>query len=622
MATAPLIELPRGPLQTARRGYDLPDDYTKRMLTWRDAALNQGLSELRDNPEYDTVPDYIQLIEGNWARNTSQNVMRESLIDNRVAQARIEALAYLTDIHPTIDVVTSVEEFKSAANVIQQIMKHEWKTQRLDMMLEEVIDHGLFGTGYWKITCAYPGKHTIIPCGMDTVIPVQQGRDLQDSTAICYRAFKPPHFFKSRWGDRAEGIEREAETMGLVGIQSNQYTRPWNINEYTWNSMSPAMRYHKSRMSPSSSLQDQWAEFPLVELQEYWIEDWNYNESDDVVIVKDPYKELDEHNYWYRVQPRHRLYPRKRLLVFAGDRLMYDGPSPYWHGLFPFAKLRLNPVVWSSGGLSMYRDIKTLNVSINKITDGVEKLVEKAINPTVITKDGAVNNTSWDKFFAGKAGAKLKLTPIANPSTDVKFIDPPQLPAYVEQQRQYLLQSFREHSGSLDLGSMQKKKQLPGGDTIEQFKDAQSAPRRRQLRNIEAFLEDTGRIAVSNIIQFYSMAQRIKILGSEGNTKQDFDAKPGTMFHWSGQPEEFYQNFAIEVAPGSLHAGSKDREKQVAIALRRSHDISRRELYRRLDIGNADQIEGELQAEGPTGPPPKGQGRQSMTRGQKNGSPV
>lgn len=620
MQGAQLIELPRGPLQLAQRGYDVPDGYTKRMLSWRDAALNQGLAELRDNPEYEMVQDYIDLIEGTWAKNTTQQIMRQSFVDNRIAQCRIESLSYLTDIHPTIDVTTSVDEFKSAANVIQKLIKHEWKARRLDMVLEEAIDHSLFGTGYWKLACSYPGVMSVTACGMDTVIPIQQGRDLQDSTAICYRAFKPPHFFKSRWPDRAKGIEKEASTMGLVGIQSNQYTRPWNINEYSWNSMSPAMRYHKSKMSPSSSLQDQWAEFPLIELQEYWIEDWNLNEYEQTVIVKDPYKELDEHNYWYRVEPGQRLYPRKRLLIFAGERIMYDGPSPYWHGLFPFAKLRLNPIIWSSGGLSKYRDIKPLNVSINKIGDGIEKLVEKAVNPTVISKDGAVNSTSWEKFFAGKAGAKLKLTPLGNPSTDVKFVDPPQLPAYVEGQRQYLLQSYREHAGSLDMSNLSKKKQLPGGDTIEQYKDSMSAPRRRELRNIEAFLEDAGRIAVANITQFYSIQQRIKVLGEEGTTKADFDAKPGTMFHWAGLPEEFHQNFAIEVAPGSLHAGSKDRDKQVAIALRRQHDISRRELFRRLEVGNAEQIESELQAEGP--PPAAPKGRQSMTRGQKNGSPL
>lgn len=619
---APLIELPRGPLQTARRERDIPDDYTNRVLAWRDAAINQGLAEARDNPEWDEVANYIQILEGRWEENTLQSTRRDRMTDNKIAQARIEALAYLTDIKPTIDVRTSVEEYKSAAEAIKGIIQHEWKVRRMDVALEEVLDHALFGTGYWKISCSYPGEFSVLSCGMDTVIPIQQGKDLQDSTAVLYRAFKPPHFYKSRWRERAEGIEREAETVGIVGIQSNQYTRPWNVNEYSWNSMSPAMRYHKVRTSPGSSIQTQYAEFPLIQLQEYWIEDWNLNESQETVIVKDPYKELDEHNYWYRVAPGERLYPRKRLLVFAGDRLMYDGPSPYWHGMFPFAKLRLNPIIWSSGGLSLYRDIRHLNVSINRITVGVEKLVEKSLNPTVISKDGAVNSTSWEKFFAGKAGSKLKLTPIANPATDVRFIDPPQLPGYVEQQRQYLLQSYREHAGSLDMASMTKKKQLPGGDTIEQFKDSQTAPRRRQLRNIEIFLEDAGRIALSDVTQFFSIDQRIKILGSRGTTKQDFDAKPGTMFHWATLPEEFHQNFAIEVSPGSLHSGSKDRAKQVAIVLRRQRDISRRELYRQLEVGNGDQIEAELKEEGPVGPPPKGQGRTNMTRGQKNAKPV
>lgn len=625
MATA--IEIPRGPIYREKSGTtDTGDSYESRLLTWRDAAMEQGLAEMRDSPEAERAQEYINLIEGEHWNGINLASWRSRFTDNRIAGARVDSLAYLTDIRPTIEVSTKVQLYAKAAKVINSVIQKEWGDRRMDQALDEVVDHALLGTGYWKIGCSYPGEFSVLACGVDTVIPIQQGKDLQDSVAILYRAWKPPHFFKKRWPSRSIGIEREADP-GMMAIQSNQYSRPWNVQEYSWNSMSPALRYHKARRSPSSSVQDQWAEFPLVELQEFWIDDYHTNETESEVIVKDPYLPLDMHNFWYKVAPGERLYPRKRLLVFGGDRLMYDGPSPYWHGMFPFAKLRINPVVWSSGGLSSYRTLKPLNVSINRIGAGIENLIEKAIKPITVSKDGAVPSTSWQTFFSDRAGAKLKLTPMSNPTTDVRFVDPPTLPGYVEQQRQYLINAFREQSGQLDYGSMSKKKQLPGGDTIEQFKDSQTAHRRREMRQIEVFLEDAGRIAVPSVAQFFPRDQRFRMLGEDGLTPQDFDYKPGTMYSWAGLPEEFHRNFGISIMPGSLHAGSKDRDKLMAMQLFKMQAISLQELYRRLEIGNADQIIKELQQEHQSGAiaPPKGKGggkSGDMSRGARNGKPV
>jgi hypothetical protein len=624
---ASLIELPRGSLYREKSGTDDREDGTDRkLIAWRDAAFSQGLGELEQSPEYSEIQTYIQLIEG--SQFVPGPSWRSRFTDNKIARARIESLAYLTDIKPTIDVTTHVEEYLPTAEIIKGIIQKQWKTQRMEEALEEVLDHAMFGQAFWKIGCSYPGEFNILACGMDTVIPIQQGRDLQNSTAILYRCFRPPHFFQERWPSRSEGIEKEAETGGMLGIQSNQYSRPWSVQEYSWNSMSPSMKWHKAKQGPGATVQDEANQFPVIQLQEFWIDDWHMNESGSMVIVKDPYRTLDEHNYWYRVKPGERLYPRKRLLVFAGDRVMYDGPSPYWHGMFPFAKLRLNPVVWSSGGLSSYRDLKPLNASINTVGRGIEAMVDKAVKPITITRDGAVNATSWERFFTDKPGAKLKLTPMGNPSTDVRFIDPPNLPAYVLQFQQYLLQTFKEAAGMLDVTALQRKKQTPGGDSMEQFKDALSGPRRREIRNLEAFLEDSGRIAVPCVAQFFSRDQRLRLLGEKGLTKQDFDYKPGVMYSWAGQPEEFHRNFQVEIVSGSTHTASKDRDKQYALVLARQGAISLKELHRKLELINSEQILQELreqhQDQALTPPKPeKGQGRTAMTRGQKaTGSPV
>lgn len=82
--------------------------------------------------------------------------------------------------------------------------------------------------------------------------------------------------------------------------------------------------------------------------------------------------------------------------------------------------------------------------------------------------------------------------------------------------------------------------------------------------------------------------------------------------------------FSMHVAQGSLHGASKDREKQVAISLFRLGGISRREMLRRLEVENVDQIEEELMREKSPMLEPNATGKGEvprLTRGQRTGNP-
>jgi hypothetical protein len=96
------------------------------------------------------------------------------------------------------------------------------------------------------------------------------------------------------------------------------------------------------------------------------------------------------------------------------------------------------------------------------------------------------------------------------------------------------------------------------------------------------------------------------------------------MYTWAGQPEEFYKNFSLVIESGSMHAGSRDRVKQMAIILHRQGAISLRELHRTLEIANSDQIIKEIREEhqGGIGIPPGKGGANKMSRGAKNGKPM
>ena len=608
--------IPRAPIEREKSGsLDFGDGYKDKLLRARESMYAEAIAEARQSREYNEITRYVDAIEGtSWSPNRPK--YRSNFVDNMIAKARLDSLAMLSDIRPTIDVASQVELYDRQAAIISKGIHDQWERYDLDLSLLRVVDHALFCVGYWKtgaeIGNTGEGKFarlTATPCGMDMVMPIQCGETIQESSAVLYKTFKPAHWFKNKWGSRADGLESE-QASSMIGMQSNTYNRPARIPEYTWNSMSPAMRRHLG-LRPSREPYTDASIFPVVELQEYWIEDWSVNEYGQDIIVKDPYLELNEHNYWYRVKPNQRMFPRKRLIIFAGDRIMYDGPSPYWHGQFPFARLCLNPIVWGPNGLSKYRTLLPINKALNEIGAGVLDTVRRAVNQVVITKRGAVPDADWQQFLPSRPGGKLMVNPTADPAA-VRYVEPPQLPGYVAQEIQYLLTQFERHAGMLDPAQLAKKKQLPGGDAIEQMRDLQSPQFRLESRFIERFLKDAGQQAVSNFLQFFNRPQRLRTLGRDGLTFEDFDYRPGDMIPASQIKENFWRTFPIQIAQGSLHGAAKDRDRQVAIVLQRQNVISKAELLRRLEFAHENkikQIQAEIQQEQAAGLDPVSRGR-------------
>lgn len=618
-----LYQLPRAPVVRGKAEVlDKADDYKYSIMQWREAARDEAVQSLRMNPEYEQIQTYIDWLEGkHWNRGRPR--YRSKFHDNRLAEARKEILALLTDIRPTMSVSSSIPAYQDQADIAMRCIQHEWQLRDFDLELVRAVDHALLSTGYWKIGASMPGNLSVTACGIDSVLPIQAGRTLQDSTAVLYRTYKPLQYFVNVFGDKADGLERHA-TPSLWAATNNQYVRPGHVTEHTWNSLSPAMRYHMGVRTPRKAPTGA-SVFPVLELEEYWIDDPEINDSSKTVLVKDPNLSVDQHNYHYQVAPGQRLFPRKRLLVFAGDRVMYDGPSPYWHGLFPFVQLALDPVVWAPGGLSRYRSLLPLNQMINEIGAGTGDVVKRAIVPQVITRDGAVKDSTWKKFYPDLPGGKLKLTPMGNPQQDVRYMDPPHIPEYVfAYLQQYLVPTFDRRSGRMDVTGLGRKKQVPGGDTIEQMRDTMQTQFRIENRYVERFLKDAALQAVSNVFQYFSTQRRMKILGPDGVTWDDFDYDPRSMVPFSMPQEDHWKLFSIQVAQGSLHGASKDRDKQLAISLFRLGGISRREMLRRLEIGNIEQIEAELMRERQPGLIPDATGKGQvprLSRSERTGNP-
>jgi hypothetical protein len=585
MADSNFDRAPRGPIYKMKSGtVDVTDRYAAKLRTFREGTRQQALQERKANKEFNRLNDYIKALMGEmWPANRPR--FRSKFVDNHLNRARRETLAQYTDIRPTIAVHS--QPFSEHAEILQKMLMHEWVRGDMDLKLAEVLDHAMLSEGFWKVNGSL-GRLSVISMGMDSLMTVNCPSDIQDSSAIRYSAFKPIQYFVEKFGkDVAEKVLKS----GSDAYKSNDSNTPSNqmMSEYSWSKLSPSMRHMLKDRAPGQY--GTWRSddpFPVGELEELWIEDGQLNESLNDVLVKDPRYSTDQHNYWYVVKPGRRLYPRKRLLVFGGEQNLYDTTSPYWTTLYPFVKFVLDPVVWAPGGLSKYRTLLPLNLGVNEISAGVFDTIKKAINQAYVAKRGSVSEADWNRFYPEIPNQKMLMNATAD-IRDVRALDPPSLPAYVFEYAKYLLSIFDRHAGSMDTASLSKKKQVPGGDTMEQIRDAQGGPIRLEGRYIEVALRNAGEIGISHIIQYFPRQQRYWIMGNDGVTWDDYVWDPTNMVPADHARDAFWKNFSVAISQGSLHGANKDRDQTKALILFRAGALSLETLLKKCDIGDVQQ---------------------------------
>lgn len=618
-------ETPRGPIWKTSSDFrpqyvqDSEQNYLATMGRYREIAKEEAYNTARLSPELEFVQKYAACLMGQyWNRRRAR--YKSSFFDNRLDNSRQNDLALLTDTRPTIAVSSAIPAYKQQAEMAQITIQDEWTRHNMDLDLVRTVDIcKLNGTAFWKIGAALPGRMQVIPCGPENVMPIQPGRDIQSSSAVMYQCWKGISYFRNKFPYNARGLERELEFTEYNNAGSDaRYARPGEIPEYTWDGLSPQMKrvLAVQQQSASSTVPD--TMFHNLQLQEFYIDDPTENDSKFDVLMRHPYLSLGQHNYWYWVKPGQRLYPRKRLLVYAGRRLMYDGPSPFWHGLYPFATMQLNPVPWSFYGMSKYRSLLPLNDAMNEIGAGIMDMIKRALNPTAVSKMGSVATATWKEFYPDMPGSKLMMMPNAN-IADLRYMEPPQIPGWVFQFHQYLAMEFDRLAGSIDVASMGKKKQVPGGDTIEAMRDMQNSITRLESRYIEKFLESVGAQAVSSFFQFWTLDTRLKTMGESGLSWADFQGDIGTLIPEDMPKETFWQRFGFKVASGSLLNNNRDREKTLAVGLAQHGLLPLSYLYSVLGLADPKGLLKELIAEHDAGIG-GGSGKSSrMTRGQRTG---
>jgi hypothetical protein len=297
-----------------------------------------------------------------------------------------------------------------------------------------------------------------------------------------------------------------------------------------------------------------------------------------------------------------KIYPRGRMIVATKKAVLYDGPNPYWHGMFPIAKLSLDPWPWSLLGVGLVGDLIPMQDAFSELLNGTLDHIRKILRPAVIADKKTMPTSLWERIDTRLPGMKLKTNSIAGKG--IAFESPEALPSYVFEMMKYMAEEMDYHAGTANLASMMQLNQVPGEDTIEKMREAMTPVLRLKGRLMEYFLREIGEMVKANLFQFYNLPRRIAILGPAGISFNDFDFDPGVLVpalstqdanytteldksRPRAERAQWYQkNFTFSITPNSLLAVSQISRKLMYLQLRSMQLVDRWTLYEVLEVPN------------------------------------
>jgi hypothetical protein len=588
-------------------------DYGYRVVGWIREAIQESDEFLRACTGYSKIEDTITTIMG--VSSDLRSATLSGTECNQIAKTFFDMSAGLTDVKPFWEYRTYNKRFESHGSIYGHLSEHTWLQRQMDIEFMGAIQYALCGgttyfEPYWDpriedFRAEAWDPRDVLPIRPTTSTSIQDcygvvARKSRSTNHIRYLAryvYERPDLIKYIQPDRDSSI---------AGGASLRNTRVGALLQKLGDSP------FRQRLFGEQSQRDI-PRIPTTDLFTTYIDDETINEgTQDVHMGSFDDKGEPRNNWSYIVKKGERLYPRKRMIVTVNGlpEPLYDGPSPWWHGLFPYPKLTIDPVKWSYLGKAPLWDLLTLNKALNKLLRVYDDWAERLARPDVIADKNAISQHLVDRTDTRRAGKKFRINPVAGKGLQIVGPDP--LPADFWKGIEYYEAKIKELSGSQDISNLMKLNQMPSSDSIETILESMSLSWRMRSRVIEVFMREFATMMAYNFAQFYTLPRRLTILGAEGATPEDFDFDPGSLvpdfvdptdFDDQGnikaeslsrgplnrydRAREFLRQFSFHIAPGSLLASSEMQQKLLYLQLARAGLIDNFTLLDVLGIPNA-----------------------------------
>lgn len=541
-------DLPELNLDEAKPG---SKDYS--IIEWCEARLKVGQRFVESSIGYDRISQAIDAVfaEERQTNSVSYAPTPKPLSRTRAnlcAKTAEDLTADLTDTRVFWQYGTHNPKYQEQAR-ISNLQAEDWYTKRcIDLRLADVVRYfTVAGTGYAHLYYSRRLNDMMIDA-LDprSVFPIEpiSNHTVQDALGVIIRQPRTPQWVKAEYGKE---VKADVGDPGVFGW----FTRVFG---------GTARNRVSGPLSKSTGNDDAIPATPTVFVNTMYLDDKRVNETGrEITMGLDP-KTKAETTFTYKVPPGAPLYPFKRMIVWGGGALLYDGTSPYWHGKYPLLKLTLNPWPKSWLGKAPLWDVIPLNQSLNSLLRVVDDHAAKLAQPGVVA-DRNVSRSELNKFNSRAPGYVIRTNMASGKGIQIQQEQPLQQSLW--QHIGWIENMIQKLSGTVDVSQMANLAQIPSDDTIDTIMKAMTPANRLRSRILEGFMKEFAEQYLYCIAQFDTLPKRVARLGPDAITMEDFDYQPGNFI-----PDDFPDGQPGDIAAmeGALANGPRpkyDRAKMM-----------------------------------------------------------
>lgn len=584
-------------------------DGDPRVIGWILEAIDEGDRLNRADPSYDKIEKGMAYVVGDQLPGDSADAKLAyipKLVINESRKAMQAHVSALTDLKPTFGWKSENPKFQENAHLLNKRTVAWWISTMADQTLGDTVKLSLAGgTGDLAVEWdpfLLGGENIIIAKDPRDTIPIRPGNNkyIQHWQGVIIREEHSINALRGKFPTKAHLFQPASDTV--VGRVAGKFrTLLARIVSPAADTLAGLNRGAHVQVSRSGT----------AVIYKCYLTDLSRNMTGKAITLGDP-----DASWSYVVPPGGAMYPNKRLIVCTDNSIIYDGPSPYWHGMYPINRLMLWSVPWQFLGVPMFNDLFPVQDAINGSVNDIKLAIRQWMGRTTAYNKDAVSATLMKRFDPRMPDQKIQLNPMAGEG--FKQLDgvPPQVIALALEFWEKLSLKHADLSGTANLSQLlQMRATLPGADTLEKYNELLTPELRAEGRQMEIFLRDVATQCKGNWFQYETKAKRLTILGDAGMGLEDFDYVPDSLVPalkpiiqqpGSGLPvpnpdytaeldaslprdtraQNFMRQLVFVVAPNSILAMNAQTEKMMRFQLARMGYYDFWSLMESMEIPN------------------------------------
>lgn len=491
------------------------------IVQWCEERLERGIHFVEGQIGYDKIDEAAKAILSYEAGNVISYSPVKGLSKTRanlVAVTAEDIVASLTDVRYFWNYKTQNAKYSKQCSLTNKGGEMWYKNQNADLRIGDSMRfYAMGGTGYVHFYYSREiNDFRVESIDPRHVFPIDPptSYEIQDCKGIIMRMPRTPDWVKEEYG---KTVAPESSPKGKwFGWLLRTLDGPASGNG--------------GPLSRKAAADKPIPHTPTVFVNTMYLKDNRTNKSQDTLYMG-PWKNGQPQAPWsYKVKPGGQLYPFKRMLVWGGGALLYDGPSPYWHAKFPLVKFTLNPWPMSWFGKAPLTDTLPLNESINKNLRVIDDHAAQVAEPATIG-DRNVSRAEMNKVNTRAPGMKIR-TNMAS-GKGIQIVPPPPLDSIIWEIIKWCEEKIPQMAGVANLGAIASLNQIPSDDTIDTLMKTMTPGNRLRSRILEGCYKELAYMFLYNFWEWDSLPRREAMFGPAGVTKEDFDYSPG-----SGVPDD------------------------------------------------------------------------------------